>query len=59
MDTVEANFEDVPFDCDVYTDSEGNDYSFAFGLDWSGVIDDDRVTTYKVAPLTEPENQGV
>ena len=56
MDTVEANQEDVPRDLECYADSEGNEYDFAFGLNWSGVIDDDRVVTYKVDPLTTPEH---
>ena len=56
MDTVEANQEDVPRDLECYTDSEGNEYDFAYGLNWSGVIDDDRVKTYAVEPLTTPEN---
>ena len=56
MDTVEANQEDVPRDLECYADSEGNEYDFAFGLNWSGVIDDDRVATYKVDPLTTPEH---
>ena len=55
MDTVEASLEDVPRDLDPYVDSEGNAYDFCFGLNWSGVIDDDRTKTYKVAPLTKPE----
>ena len=55
MDTVEANLEDVPRDMDPYVDSEGNAYDFCFGLNWSGVIDDERVATYKVAPLTQCE----
>ena len=55
MDTVEANEEDVPRDMECYTDSEGNTYEFCFGLNWSGVIDDDRTATYKASPLTEPE----
>ena len=55
MDAVEAQCEDVPRDMDCYVDSEGNTYDFCFGLNWSGVIDDDRVATYKVSPLTEPE----
>lgn len=59
MDTVEAQFEDVPRDMDCYVDSEGNSYDFGFGLNWSGVIDDERTATYKVAPLTEPENPDV
>ncbi len=52
---VEAQLEDVPRDMECYTDAAGNTYDFAFGLNWSGVIDDDRVATYKVAPLTTPE----
>ena len=55
METVEANDEDVPRDLDCYTDSEGNTYDFCFGLNWSGVIDDDRTKAYKAAPLTKPE----
>ncbi|MEZ5069818.1 MAG: glycoside hydrolase family 3 C-terminal domain-containing protein [Bacteroidales bacterium] len=47
MTTVEKQFEDVPRDMEAYTDSEGNTYDFAFGLNWSGVIDDARVATYK------------
>jgi beta-glucosidase len=30
-----------------FTDSEGNIYDFAFGLNWSGVIEDERVSKYK------------
>ena len=47
MLTVEAQFEDVPRDMVPYTDSEGNVYDFAYGLNWSGVIQDERVTKYK------------
>ena len=57
MDTVEAQLEDVPRDMDPYTDSEGNVYDFCFGLNWSGVIDDERTATYKANPLTEPETE--
>lgn len=52
---VEAQLEDVPRDMECYTDADGNKYDFAFGLNWSGVIDDDRVKTYKVNPLTMVE----
>lgn len=55
MQTVFEQDEDVPRDMECYQDSEGNTYDFCFGLNWSGVIDDDRVKTYKVDPLTEPE----
>ncbi len=59
METVEAQYEDVPRDMECYVDADGNTYDFAFGLNWSGVIDDERVATYKVEPLTEPEMQPV
>ncbi|MDF0708289.1 glycoside hydrolase family 3 protein [Flagellimonas okinawensis] len=47
MMSVESQFEDVPRDMEPYLDSEGNKYDFAFGLDWKGVIDDDRTKAYK------------
>jgi beta-glucosidase len=47
MLTVEEQFEDVPRDMTAYRDSEGNTYDFAFGLNWSGVIEDDRVKKYR------------
>ena len=59
METVEAQYEDVPRDMECYVDSEGNAYDFCFGLNWSGVIDDERTSTYKAAPLTEPETEVV
>ncbi|MEZ5044780.1 MAG: glycoside hydrolase family 3 protein [Saprospiraceae bacterium] len=46
MSTVEKQAEDVPFDMDVYTDSEGNRYDFGFGLNWNGVIKDERLGKY-------------
>ncbi len=54
MDAVEKQKEDVPRDCECYTDADGNTYDFGFGLNWSGVIDDARTQTYKVEPLTTP-----
>jgi len=59
MDAVEAQLQDVPRDMECYTDSEGNTYDFAFGLNWSGVIDDDRVATYSADALTEPETEVI
>ena len=53
MVAVEAQNEDAPRDLDCYVDADGNTYDFAFGLNWSGVIDDDRVKQYSVAPLTK------
>jgi beta-glucosidase len=51
METVEAQFEDVPRDMDCHVDSDGNTYDFAFGLNWSGVIKDNRSAKYNVAPV--------
>ena len=47
MRTVEEQFEDVPRDMRCYKDSEGNTYDFAFGMNWKGVIQDERVNKYK------------
>ena len=47
METVEAQQEDVPFDMQCLTDEEGNRYDFAFGLNWKGVIQDQRVKKYQ------------
>ncbi|WP_421824407.1 glycoside hydrolase family 3 N-terminal domain-containing protein [Flagellimonas oceanensis] len=47
MVTVEEQFEDVPRDMVPYTDADGNSYDFAFGLNWNGVIDDNRTKGYK------------
>lgn len=47
METVEQQLEDVPHDMKVHVDTEGNAYDFGFGLNWKGVINDKRVTTYK------------
>jgi beta-glucosidase len=47
MKTVEEQLEDVPRDMQCYKDSEGNIYDFAFGLNWSGIINDNRVSRYK------------
>ncbi|HNX56949.1 MAG TPA: glycoside hydrolase family 3 C-terminal domain-containing protein, partial [Prolixibacteraceae bacterium] len=47
MKTVEEQKEDVPRDMKCYTDTDENTYDFAFGLNWSGVINDARVKKYK------------
>ena len=51
METVEAQFEDVPRDMECHVDSDGNAYDFAFGLNWSGVIKDERTAKYDVPPI--------
>ena len=56
MDAVEAQKEDLPRDLECYVDADGNAYDFAFGLNWAGVINDERVATYKVEPLENVQN---
>ena len=56
MDAVDQDKEDVPRDVEPYVDAAGNAYAFAYGLNWSGVINDERVATYNVEPLTKLEN---
>ena len=46
MKTVELQMEDVPFDMECYVDADGNTYDFAYGLNWSGRINDARVQKY-------------
>lgn len=59
METVEAQFEDMPRDMECHVDASGNTYDFGFGLNWSGVISDARTAKYCVEALTEPVNQPV
>jgi beta-glucosidase len=59
MNDVERQFEDTPRDMECYTDSVGHKYDFAYGLNYSGVICDERVKKYSVPALTEPENKGI
>ena len=47
METVEAQCEDVPRDMTCYRDAEGHVYDFAYGMDFEGVIDDNRVKKYR------------
>ena len=46
MRTVEEQFEDTPHDMRCYSDADGNVYDFAFGLNWSGRIQDARTAKY-------------
>ena len=47
METVEEQLEDVELDMIPYVDSCGNCYDFAFGMDFHGVIQDQRVEKYR------------
>ena len=46
MKTVEEQCEDVPHDMIPLVDADGNAWDFAFGLNWSGVIKDERTAKY-------------
>ena len=46
METVEKHNEDMPFDIEPYRDECGGSYDFAFGMNWSGVIKDERTRKY-------------
>jgi beta-glucosidase len=46
MKTVEEQLEDLPRDMVCHVDTEGNTYDFGFGMNWAGLIEDDRVATY-------------
>ena len=46
MRTVEEQCEDLPFDMKCYKDADGNVYDYAYGLNWSGVINDWRTEKY-------------
>lgn len=46
METVEKQKEDVAFDMVCYRDSEGNTYDFGFGLNYDGIISDERTKRY-------------
>ena len=56
MEAVEAQLEDVPRDMECYTDAAGNTYDFAFGLNWSGKIDDERTAKYSAEPISKIQN---
>lgn len=47
MTTVELQLEDVPHDMECYRDAEQHVYDFAFGMNWSGVIEDERTNNYR------------
>ena len=47
MLTVEKQQEDVPHDMTCHKDSEGHVYDFGYGLNWKGVIADERTKKYK------------
>ncbi|MCU0345489.1 MAG: glycoside hydrolase family 3 C-terminal domain-containing protein, partial [Saprospiraceae bacterium] len=47
MSEVERQAEDAPQDMKCHKDTEGHSYDFGFGMNWKGVIKDERVGRYK------------
>ncbi len=47
MSEVERQAEDAPQDMKCHKDSEGHSYDFGFGMNWKGVMKDERVTKYR------------
>ena len=47
MKAVEEHCEDRPRDITPYRDADNNVYDFAFGQNWSGVIEDERTERYR------------
>lgn len=48
MEAVEAQQSGAPRDMECYVDANGNAYDFAFGLNWTGVINDTRTERFAV-----------
>lgn len=46
MEAVEKQKEDVAFDMECYQDEEGHRYDFGYGMNFDGVIADDRIKRY-------------
>lgn len=46
MRTVEEQFEDVPHDMRPLVDADGNAWDYGYGLNWSGIIEDERTWRY-------------
>jgi len=47
MKTVEEQKEDLAHDMECYIDEEGHKYDFGFGINFNGIIVDERVRKYK------------
>jgi beta-glucosidase len=52
MEAVEEQQSGTPRDMECYVDADGNTYDFAYGLNWSGIIDDARTAKYAVDVMT-------
>lgn len=47
MAAIERHCEDRPHDIKPYVDADGNIYTFAYGLDFNGIISDERTERYR------------
>ena len=57
MRTVEEQQEDVAHDMRCLVDTEGHCYDFAFGMNFHGVIDDERVRKYRAGEKNKKSKQ--
>ncbi|BBF42794.1 beta-glucosidase [Lachnospiraceae bacterium KM106-2] len=48
METVEVHKEDIAADIKAYVDTEGHPYDFSYGMNFDGVICDDRSKKYQL-----------
>lgn len=48
MKTVECQAEDVAFDMECYEDTQGHSYNFGYGMNFDGVIADERTKRYQI-----------
>ena len=46
MRTVEEQYEDLPHDMRPLIDADGHSWDFGFGLNWKGIIQDERTQKY-------------
>lgn len=49
MKTVECQAEDVAFDMECYEDTQGHSYNFGYGMNFDGVIADERTKKYQIS----------
>ncbi|MFT3950199.1 MAG: glycoside hydrolase family 3 N-terminal domain-containing protein [Agriterribacter sp.] len=49
MNSVETQKEDIPIDMKPHIDTEKHVYTFGYGLNWKGIINDSRTAKYRKA----------
>jgi len=58
MSTVEEHYEDMPQDMVPYLDAAEHSWDFGFGMNWNGVILDERMQKYRKRSLARRERMG-